>query len=233
MSADAAAAPLEDRFDLVSETVPLPRGAVRLDKPRNPDVLISESDFAKDDRLPYWADLWPAAISLATFLETAPAVAREGPSRAIELGCGLGLVTIAAMRAGHEIVATDYYADALEFAARNAARATGRSPVVRHVDWRTLPTDLGRYDLVLAADVLYERIYGPLVASVVARLLAPGGRALIADQGRVAVGSFLESCGTEGLGTREVVREQHAGIVGGVGNSTAPHTITIFEVTHA
>ena len=62
-------AALDRRFALVEMPVELPMGRVMLEKPRNPDDLISEADFAKDDRLPYWADLWPAAIVLAGFLE--------------------------------------------------------------------------------------------------------------------------------------------------------------------
>ena len=62
-------AALERRFVLAEQPVELPLGRVVLEKPSDPDDLISEADFAKDDRLPYWADLWPAAIVLAGFLE--------------------------------------------------------------------------------------------------------------------------------------------------------------------
>ncbi|MFM8780678.1 MAG: methyltransferase domain-containing protein, partial [Gemmatimonadota bacterium] len=51
----------------------------------------------------------------------------DGPRpTALELGCGLGLVTLAAQRAGYAVTATDYYEDALRFAARNtwSARTT-------------------------------------------------------------------------------------------------------------
>lgn len=195
-----------------------------LEKPRDPDALISEADFVRDERLPYWADLWPSAIVLAEHVLAAPRAA----GRALELGCGLGLVTIAAQRSGREVTATDYYEDALLFTARNARSATGVLPRVRMVDWRDFPRDLGRFDLVLAADVLYERDYGPLVASVVARTLAPGGVALVADQGRVALGSFLEACAVHGLQSREVLRTQRPGH--GATSSGAKHTITIHEV---
>jgi SAM-dependent methyltransferase len=126
------------------------------------------------------------------------------------------------------VTATDYYEDALLFTARNAHRATGTIPRVRMVDWRHFPADLGRFDLVLAADVLYERDYGPLVASVLERALAPGGVALMADQGRMAMGSFLEACTGHGLRATEVFRTQRPGH--GATSSGAKHTITIHEV---
>lgn len=225
-------AELDRRFDIVEEPVNLPNGPVVLEKPRNPDDLISEADFVRDERLPYWADLWPSAIILASYIETRlPVVPADGVApTAFELGCGLGLVTVAAARAGYRVTATDYYEDALLFAARNTVRATGQMPEVRMVNWRALPPELGRADLVLAADVLYEKEYGPLVAQVIERLLAPSGRALIADQGRLAMGSFLAECGRLGLRTTQVLREERPGHGTSQG---AHHTITIHEISRA
>lgn len=198
---------LDRQFAIIEEAVDLGGRTVRIEKPRNFDDLVSEEDFARDERLPYWADLWPSARVLAQLLATSPppapaAEAGGRPPSAIELGCGLGLVTIATMLAGYQVTATDYYDDAMRFAARNAWRATGTEPATRHVDWRALPDDLGHFDLVLASDVLYERIYAPLVAEAMHRTLAPGGRIWLSDQGRVALGEFLDEAAARGLSHR-------------------------------
>jgi predicted nicotinamide N-methyase len=50
---------------------------------------------------------------------------------------------------------------------------------------------LGTFDLVLAADVLYERRSVPALADLVLRLLAPGGEALFADPRRKDAPLFL------------------------------------------
>lgn len=170
---------------------------VRLERPFNSDDLISEADYVKDERLPYWADLWASAEFLAEEVLTIPGAGR----RAIELGCGLGLVTIAALRSEWRAMATDYYDDAILFAARNAWNAVGREPEIRHVDWSAMPDDLGRFDLVLAADVLYEPRYVGLVSGAIAATLSPGGMALIADPGRIAAEAFLEECRRIGMTT--------------------------------
>jgi predicted nicotinamide N-methyase len=235
--AAADLAELDRRFDIVEEPFSLPMGPVVIEKPRDPDDLISEADFVRDERLPYWADLWPSAIVLASFVEerlgavgaSGEASAGGAAPRAFELGCGLGLVTVAAVRAGYRVTATDYYEDALLFTARNTLRATGQTPEVQMVDWRALPSELGHAELVLAADVLYEPDYGPLVAQVIKRLLAPGGRAFIADQGRLAMGSFLAEAESLGLSAWEVLREERPGHGTSQG---AHHTITIHELTH-
>jgi predicted nicotinamide N-methyase len=192
---ESAATEISRRFVTAEQEVPVGDRVVTLVKPRNPDDLITEADYVRDERLPYWADLWPSSIALAGHL-----VHERGNGRTLlELGCGLGLVTVAAMIAGYDVLATDYYDDALLFAAENARRAVGRAPAVRMVNWRDLPDDLGTFERIVAADVLYENEYGPLVAEVVAMALAPHGRATIADPGRTAAPEFAKRCAELGL----------------------------------
>ena len=173
-----------------------------LRKPQNADLLISEEDYVKDERLPYWADLWPAARLLAT-----TALEANGAGRSLlELGCGLGLPTSAAVRAGFTVTSTDYYEDSLHMTRFNSWRVNGVEPTARMVDWRALPEDLGKFDIVMAADVLYERPYGTLVAAAIAATLKPGGEAWIADPGRSGLDVFLEQATVHGL--RVISREE-------------------------
>jgi predicted nicotinamide N-methyase len=215
----AELAALDRRFIIAQTEVALGARTVSLERPRSADELISEADFDRDERLPYWADMWPSSVALAGLVVTLDGTGL----RALELGCGVGLVTIAALHAGFAVVATDYYADALLFTRRNSLSATGREPATRLVDWRAFPSDMGRFDLVLASDVLYEREYATLVADAIVFSLAPGGRALIADPGRVALLTFVTACEQRGctVATRERVPWQEG---------TAKQTITIHEV---
>jgi predicted nicotinamide N-methyase len=212
---------LDRRFVLAHVSVAVGEGEIHLETPRSADELINEVDFEHDERLPYWADVWPSSTALAGVVAGLP----DGVGkRALELGCGLGLVTIGALRAGFDVLATDYYEDALLFARRNGLSATGREPRTRHVDWRAFPTDLGRFDLVLASDVLYEREYATLVADAIVASLAPGGVGLVADPGRVALLSFVTACEQRGctVGIRARVPWT---------DGTAKQTITIHEIT--
>jgi len=200
-----ALASLEERFAVAFTDVELPGGPCRVMHPRNPDELISEADYVKDERLPYWADLWPSSLALARSL----AGLAVPPGRLLELGCGLGLVTIAALRAGHDVLATDYYPDALLFTRRNSIAATGREPRTQMANWRDWPADAGRFDLVVASDVLYERAYAGLVADVIASSLAAEGIAFVADPGRVALPEFIEACDGRGLDVAVRMRVPH------------------------
>lgn len=186
---------LERRFRTTTRTVELGGRQVELLSPANADDLISEADYVKDERLPYWADLWPSAQILAREVREM----RLAGERVLELGCGLGLVAIGAAMAGAEVTATDYYDDAILFAALNVATATGATIAARMVDWTAMPPDLGRFDVVLTSDVLYEPRYAGLVAGAITATLRRGGEAIVADPGRIACEDFLSECRARGL----------------------------------
>ena len=185
---DGTPADLAGRFDVVEGEVEVGGATFAVLRPRSAEDLISEDDFARDERLPYWADVWPSSIALGRRL-----LEERGAGRTLlELGCGVGVVALAAARAGFAVTVSDYYEDALAFARANLARA-GYTAEARHLDWRALPDDLPTYDVVVASDVLYERPYAELVAAVIDRALAPDGAALVADPGRFAAPAFVEA----------------------------------------
>jgi predicted nicotinamide N-methyase len=168
-------------------------------KPANSDDLIREEDFVKDERLPYWADVWPSSLILAGKL-----LGLKGRGKtALELGCGVGLSTLAATTAGYDVLSTDYYEDALDVTRANVFRNLGKLARTRLVDWRHFPDDLGRFDLVFASDVLYETEYAELLPVILNRVLVQSGIALIADPGRVAAPVFVEACAQHGLAIRQ------------------------------
>ena len=186
-------------FDLTRTTLQVAQHQWTLVHPRSSESLIEEAAFAQDERLPYWADIWPSSRVLADLV-----VRHHGNGRrALELGCGSGLVACALAAAGYAVTATDYYEAALLTTQRNVKRNTGVRIDTRLVDWQAVPDDLGTFDVVVASDVLYERRYGPLVAEVMARVLAPAGFVMLADPGRFALASFLERAEALGLGLHE------------------------------
>jgi predicted nicotinamide N-methyase len=153
-------------------------------RPVSPDALLDEEAFARDEFLPYWAELWPAATALATAL---PDVAGL---RVVELGCGLGLPSLVASARGADVTASDWAYDAVELLCENAAR---NGLVVRAEvrDWREPWPE--RFDLALAADVLYERRnVEPLLERL--RELAPV--AYVGLAGRPYEAEFLEKVGS-------------------------------------
>ena len=192
----------ETRYDGPTTLVQLSFGprTIRLVRPSDPDRLLNDPDVlalnAHDDYMPYWAYLWPGAYLLAE------AVARE-PWRpgmgAIELGCGLGLAGLVGMASGLRVHFTDYDEAPLRFVGRSV-EANGFDPSstsTARLDWRDPP--VGRYPLILGADVLYEQRLVPLVVNLIAGMLEPGGFALVAGPYRVATEDLEGHLAASGL----------------------------------
>lgn len=211
---------LRRRFRVAESAIPIGERAVDLLHPASADDLISEEDYIRDERLPYWAEPWPSGLVLARAI-----VSRHGRGRRLlELGCGAGLVAVAASIAGFDVTATDYYDDALGFAWLNVWRTTHKAIDTRMVDWRSMPDDLRAFDVVIASDVLYEKHYAELVAAAIGRTLAPSGVAIVADPGRMATPSFLDRVTAEGL---SVARKTRVPFV----NGEIRQTIDLYEIT--
>jgi len=196
LSAEAAAlvnqtlGQLGAQFDIVRTDILIAGREVRIHHPRNADDLIDEQAYVDDERLPYWADIWPSSRVLAERVATMPVDGR----RFLELGCGAGLVSVAAGMAGFDVTATDYYDEALRFTALNVLVNTGALIDTRIGDWRRFPHDVGRFELVVASDVLYEQPHAGLIAGVLDRTLTARGSGIIADPGRVAAPRFVDEC---------------------------------------
>ena len=192
-------ASLRRRFRVAETPVRFPDRTLSVAHPASAEDLIDEREFERDERLPYWAELWPSARVLGGHILRM----NGGGQRLLELGCGAGLVATCASIAGFDVTATDYYEDALAFARVNAWR-NGAQPIhTQAVDWRALKAPPEQFDVVIASDVLYERPYGPLVAQAIDLFLAQRGHAILADPGRVARDEFLADVRARGFQVSE------------------------------
>jgi predicted nicotinamide N-methyase len=177
--------------DLVEEIVTVGSGQdLAVLRPRDSEALLDEHAFENEEFLPYWAELWPSGVALARLIAGR---ALKG-ARVLELGCGLGLPSIAAALAGGRVLATDWSPVAIDLLRDNAARNEAELELAV-VSWTEPGPLLERapFDLVLAADVLYEqRNVEPLAAL----LPSLGGEVLLADPGRPPLEAFLGRVGT-------------------------------------
>ncbi len=194
MPSFAVPADLARRYDVCFKSIAIGKWVnLNILAVRDPDVLIDEiapEVYDEDERLPYWAEIWPSAIGLGRHLFEYPAPAG---SKILELGCGIGVAGIAAAAAGLEVTACDYEEDALAFARYNARlnHLHGRVSF-RFLDWRS--PDLDRqYTMIIGSDILYERPnHGPIL-HLLDRVLEPGGMFLASDPDRRAATPFVES----------------------------------------
>jgi predicted nicotinamide N-methyase len=116
-----------------------------------------------------------------------------------------------ALARGAEVLATDHYEAALDFTVHNARTNLDREPQTALLDWHAPEAErVGTFDLVLAADVLYERRNVPALANLVPALLAPGGETIFADPRRKDAPLFLELMEERGFEstTEDILVEQ-------------------------
>jgi len=160
----------------------------------------SEHEDVRDERIPYWADLWPSAIALGRYLLRENAI-RPG-MRVIEIGCGLGLPGIVAGMLGAEVIFTDYLEEALLMARYNWQQNVDRPARFELMDWRKPRPELAA-ELVLASDVAYEaRAFDPLPEAF-QTLCRPGGAVLLSEPTRAIARPFLQELPEQGFSVSE------------------------------
>jgi predicted nicotinamide N-methyase len=150
-----------------------------LDLPSDPEALLEVAAETEQSHDPYWGILWDAAIP------TAECVLKfDWPrgAKALELGCGAGLVGIAGLMAGLDVTFSDVVQEAVDLAARNAAANGFSFATGRQLDVRSKPTET--FDVLMASDILYDRkLHLPLL-DFAGQALAPEGVVLLGDPGR-------------------------------------------------
>ena len=170
----------------VQQRVPLRSGDLQVHQPDDAAELPDDGPVEWAPLVPYWSVLWRSGVALAREVDEA----RVAGLSVVELGCGLGVPSLVAARAGATVLATDADEEALELLHRNA-RANELGLASARADWAAADATVARgpFDLVLAADVLYER---PAVAHLLSLLPRLAPEAWVADPGRPAAGAFLE-----------------------------------------
>lgn len=188
--------PLPPGVDIVTDRVALPwsGGELVIARPAEIDPLLDAVKHDPEQNLPYWAEVWPSGIALADLIAREPSLVAGLP--ALEIGCGLGTTASAALRAGADLLAADYYPDALAACRANCLVNAGREPATLAFNWRdpgAAPVRPGGWPLILAADVLYEKRDVEPLLSFVNRLLAADGLLLLAEPGRASAAVWLNA----------------------------------------
>lgn len=173
------------------EDVPAGDLALRIRRPPSAEDLIDEAEFADDERLPYWAEVWPSGRVLCGVLAGMDLAGRS----VIELGAGIGTGAMVAAMRGATALATDWYPAAVEFSRWNA-RNLGLRMDAQVLDWRDPPAtvmDRVPFDLVVGADILYEARNGLALGTLIPALCGPRSQVIIADPRRPDARPFVDA----------------------------------------
>lgn len=194
---------LQRHFRLIDETLRIGPLTIPFTRIANPDEVLDRV-IAEESRLsevgneravnaltpPYWAELWDSSFGVAELL------ARQGwglfgerfggltslPPRVLDLGCGMGLTGLVAAALGANVLLADIEPSALLLARLNTARFAPRTRV-RRLDWR-VDRLRERFDVILGADVLYERSQWDHLEPFFRSHLRDGGAVLLGEPSR-------------------------------------------------
>jgi predicted nicotinamide N-methyase len=152
--------------------------------------LTGRRDNDEHLHLPYWAELWDSAMGVARFLEREWRRESLDDLRVLDLGCGMGLSGATAAALGARVLFADIELPALLFARLNSLPWRRRART-RRLNWRTDCLD-ETFDLILGADILYERTQWQHLEPFWKSHLAHGGMVLLGEPGRQTGELFID-----------------------------------------
>jgi ETFB lysine methyltransferase len=143
----------------------------------------------------FFGVVWASGLELAEFSSHH---ALDG-KRILEIGCGLALSGIVCSRRHADVTASDRHPLAGEFLRQNLSLNHLPAMPYVEVDWTAPPGSLGRFDLVLASDVMYEPGHPEELSRFFERHLSPGGEVVVVDPGRGGSGRLKRALALLGL----------------------------------
>lgn len=148
---------------------------------------------------PIFGVVWPAGIALAQEMSHFAVAGKH----ILEVGCGIGLCSLVLQRRGANITASDYHPLTEEFLRYNSDM-NGLPPIkYRNAPWAGPNPDLGRFDLIIGSDLLYERCHPALLSVFLACHAESAANVIIADPGRNRCGQFSTKMAAEGYSRTE------------------------------
>lgn len=129
---------------------------------------------------PLFGIVWPTSIVMALQVYS---LALKG-KRVLEIGCGIGLCSIVLHRMGIDITASDYHPRTQGFLNKNT-RDNGLSPIKYQTgNWETENPLLGRFDVIIGSDILYQPDHAQQVSDFIDRHTNDDSQVMIGDPDR-------------------------------------------------
>ena len=101
---------------------------------------------------PIFGVVWPSGRLLARLMLDHHVIGK----RVLDVGCGIALASRILNQRSADITATDYHPETEGFLVHNVKLNHGKKiPFVR-TGWADLNDDLGKFDLIIGSDILYE-----------------------------------------------------------------------------
>jgi predicted nicotinamide N-methyase len=140
------------------QTIEFDKTDIHLRTLRDKQQFFDKNDIAKNLGIssatwPIFGVVWPSSIVLANFMLDYDFANK----RILEIGCGIGLVSLLLNSKHADISATDIHPEAGKYLEKNTILNHGKAIPFERASWNDLDTTLGKFDLVIGSDLLYEK----------------------------------------------------------------------------
>ncbi len=146
---------------------------------------MTQEEFIEDERIPYWAEIWPASILLGKWILQNKTQLQN--KTCLDVGCGLGLTSLIGASVGANIIAFDYEQKACDFTRENSIHSAHKilsPPLIICMDWRQPAFLPYSFDFIWAGDIFYEKRFFPVLENLFKTMLKPDGSVIIGEAAR-------------------------------------------------
>lgn len=149
-----------------------------------------QKESNKEIPFPYWTQVWPASLGLATFIVQHPEYIAN--KKVLELAAGLGLPSLIAARKATSVYCTDYLPEAVATMEQSVAINNLHHVTCGLLNWHQVPNDLIT-DVLLLSDINYDPMEFDVLYQLLLYFLQKGCTILLSTPQRLMAKPFLES----------------------------------------
>ncbi|MEZ0344678.1 MAG: methyltransferase [Caldimicrobium sp.] len=147
----------ELNMELEEEAITLRGKTLKILRPKRLEDIFQGDPFLETEKFPFWFKIWEGSLILADYLATL-----SEKKKILELGCGLGVVSLFASAFGHEVLATDIEELPLKIL-QKSAELNNLSFKIQKLDILN-PELKETFDIIAASEILYKKsFYDPLL----------------------------------------------------------------------
>ncbi len=163
----------ELNMELEEEAITLRGKTLKILRPKRLEDIFQGDPFLETEKFPFWFKIWEGSLILADYLATL-----SEKKKILELGCGLGVVSLFASAFGHEVLATDLEELPLKIL-HKSAELNNLSLRIQKLD--ILNPDLKEnFDIIAASEILYKKSFYEPLLNFFKDYLNPKGEILLA-----------------------------------------------------
>ncbi len=162
-----------EKLTLETESITIKGKTLKIFRPARLEEVFDGDPFLESEKFPLWLKIWEASIVLADYLGSIP------PGKEIlELGAGLGVISLFAASFGHKVVAADKEELPLRLLEKSA-QENRLSLSIQKINW-SAPEISQRFDLIVGAEIIFRKDHFEPLLRLFKTLIKPQGEILLA-----------------------------------------------------